>query len=128
MEGCDQKARCELQEWLSCAQPYDSTTLVLGYALTELLGEVETGGTNPEPPPEHKCKHGTIDCEQYIFVAIMDLIKALVVADTTARPTYIAPDAAPSSKIRLRSNIFLGILQMIIAFNTKTDVTLAHIP
>lgn len=127
MEGCDQKARCELQEWLSCAQPYDSTTLVLGYALTELLGEVETGGTNPEPPPEHKCKHGTIDCEQYIYVAIMDLIKALVVADTTARPTYIAPDADPSSKIRLRSNIFLGILQMIIAFNTKTDVTLAHI-
>lgn len=128
MEGCDQKARCELQEWLSCAQPYDSTTLVLGYALTELLGEVETGGTNPEPPPEHKCKHGTIDCEQYIYVAIMDLIKTLVVADTTSRPTYIAPDAAPSSKIRLRSNIFLGILQMIIAFNTKTDVTLAHIP
>lgn len=128
MEGCDQKARCELQEWLSCAQPYDSTTLVLGYALTELRGEVETGGTNPEPPPEHKCKHGTIDCEQYIYVAIMDLIKALVVADTTSRPTYIAPDAAPSSKIRLRSNIFLGILQMIIAFNTKTDVTLAHIP
>lgn len=128
MEGCDQKARCELQEWLSCAQPYDSTTLVLGYALTELLGEVETGGTNPEPPPEHKCKHGTIDCEQYIYVAIMDLIKTLVVADTTSRPTYIAPDADPSSKIRLRSNIFLGILQMIIAFNTKTDVTLAHIP
>lgn len=128
VEGCDQKARCELQEWLSCAQPYDSTTLVLGYALTELLGEVETGGTNPEPPPEHKCKHGTIDCEQYIYVAIMDLIKALVVADTTSSPTHIAPDAAPSSKIRLRSNIFLGILQMIIAFNTKTDVTLAHIP
>lgn len=128
MEGCDQKARCELQEWLSCAQPYDSTTLVLGYALTELLGEVETGGTNPEPPPEHKCKHGTIDCEQYIYVAIMDLIKALVVADTTSRPTYIAPDAAPSSKIIPRSNIFLDILQMIIAFNTKTDVTLAHIP
>lgn len=58
----------------------------------------------------------------------MNLVKALVVADTTSRPTYIAPDAAPSSKIRLRSNIFLGILQMIIAFNTKTDVTLAHIP
>lgn len=63
----------------------------------------------------------------YTYAAIMNLIKALVVADTTSRPTYIAPDAAPSSKIRLRSNIFLGILQMIIAFNTKTDVTLAHI-
>lgn len=58
----------------------------------------------------------------------MDLIKAPVVADTTSRPTYIAPDAAPSSKIIPRSNIFLDILQMIIAFNTKTDVTLAHIP
>lgn len=64
----------------------------------------------------------------YTYAAIMNLIKALVVADTTSSPTDIAPDAAPSSKIRLRSNIFLGILQMIIAFNTKTDVTLAHIP
>lgn len=53
----------------------------------------------------------------------MDLIKALVVADTTSRPAYIAPDAAPSSKIRLRSNIFLEILQMIIAQNRRDTGT-----
>lgn len=82
---------------------------------------------NPEPPPEHKCKHGTIDCEQYIYVARMDLIKALVVADTTSRPTYIAPDAATSSKIIPRSNIFLEILQMIIAQNRRNTGTYINI-
>lgn len=58
----------------------------------------------------------------------MDLIKALVVADTTARPTYIAPDAAPSSNIRLRSNIFLEILQMIIAQNRRDTGTHEYRP
>lgn len=130
MEGCDQKARCELQEWLSCAQPYDSTTLVLGYALTELLGEVETGWNEPGTTTLNTSVNMALSTANsiYTYVAIMDLIKALVVADTTARPTYIAPDAAPSSKIRLRSNIFLEILQMIIAQNRRDTGTHEYRP